>query len=135
VHLTQGAVKSLACAKIVKYSSNVLPQHVSSSPLAMIDTGATGHYLRFSHPLSWITAINKGSGFKLPDGSFMTSTHNVYLPINGIPKAAFVVHILPCLKYGPYFLLDNSANTAVNAAVKPLLQNTQCVSQPMETQY
>jgi hypothetical protein len=78
----------------------VLPQKITFSPPTIIDTGATGHYLLWSFPLSNKKAFDKGINNKLPYGSYMTSTHTDFLPIIGIPYVATVAHIFLNLKFG-----------------------------------
>jgi hypothetical protein len=47
-----------------------------------------------------MTPINKSIAIKLPDGSYMTSTHTTCIPFTGIPEATTVAHIFPNLKSG-----------------------------------
>jgi hypothetical protein len=44
-----------------------------------------------------VIPVKQGIKVKLPDGMFMTSTHTIYLPIQGLPREARLTHIFPNL--------------------------------------
>jgi hypothetical protein len=73
----------------------MLSHNVTYSPPTIIDTGATGHLLQCSFPLSNMTAANKDIDVKLPYGSYMTSTNTNFLLIADIPEATTVACIFP----------------------------------------
>jgi hypothetical protein len=44
-----------------------------------------------------VMPVKQGIKFKLPDGTFMTSTHTAHFPIQGLPREATLAHIFPNL--------------------------------------
>ena len=66
---------------------------------AIADSGTTGHYLRVSSPVVGKVQVNEGVRVLLPDGNTITSSHEAYLDMPTLPKAARKAHIFPGLAH------------------------------------
>jgi hypothetical protein len=77
---------------------------VTPSPLIIIDTGATGHYLQAQGGLTIVTPTTQGITVILPDGTTTTTTYKAILPIPPemppeMQKGATLAHIFPAIKH------------------------------------
>ena len=65
----------------------------------MADTGATGHYLRFSTPSANVQVAKNPIRVSLPDGFTIKSSHTCLLNIPELPTIARTGHIFPSLQH------------------------------------
>ena len=64
---------------------------------AILDSGATSHFLVMDAPVDEVKRTNKPINIRQPDGAIVTSTHTCSLKIPGLPLEAKLGHIVPGL--------------------------------------
>ncbi len=64
---------------------------------AILDSGATSHFLTLMAPVTNITPTTKPIIAQLPNGERVTSTHTCTLNILALPAAVRLAHIIPNL--------------------------------------
>ena len=64
---------------------------------AILDSGATSHFLATTAPITNITPASKPLTVKLPDGACVSSTHTCKLTLPQVPTRAREGHIIPWL--------------------------------------
>ena len=74
---------------------NPLVTTLGPFPQILIDTGSTGHYFTVDAPIQHITIATDPLKVKVANQQYIHSTHKAELPIDGLPKAARMVHIFP----------------------------------------
>ena len=62
---------------------------------AILDSGATSHFLATTAPITNITPASKPLKVKLTDGEFISSTHTFTLNLPQLPTRAREGHIIP----------------------------------------
>jgi len=84
------------------YAANVLLKTVDFNMTdikewAILDSGATSHFLVTAAPTSEITVAKSPMKVTIPDGKSIQSTHTCKLAIPQLPDAARIGHIIPGL--------------------------------------
>ena len=64
---------------------------------AILDSGATSHFLVTTAPITNITPASSPLNVKLPDGACVSSTHTCTLNLQQLPTRAREGHIIPVL--------------------------------------
>ena len=64
---------------------------------AILDSGATSHFLVVDAPVDDVTKADNPINVKQPDGAYVTSTHTCNLKIPNLPHAARLAHLIPGL--------------------------------------
>ena len=85
---------SSSCTTIPPASINNLSL---PSPSAILDSGCTGHYFPPGFPLSNVQPNHHSLQVKLPDSSYIQSTHTANVPIPTLPPSATQAHVFPHL--------------------------------------
>jgi hypothetical protein len=83
---------------------------------AILDSGATSHFLTLTAPATNITPTTKPIVAQLPNGERMTSTHTCTLDIPALPAAARLTHIIPNLASHSLILVIMLCNAGCNIA-------------------
>jgi hypothetical protein len=82
------------------YALRLSPLHTPIQHTAILDSGATGHFLRTDSPCCNRQPTQCPLTVRLPDGSTMQSTHTATLHLPGLPITARTAHLFPTLHAG-----------------------------------
>jgi hypothetical protein len=83
---------------------------------AILDSGATSHFLTLTAPATNITPTTKPIVAQLPNGECVTSTHTCTLDIPALPAAACLAHIIPNLASHSLILVVTLCNAGCDIA-------------------
>ena len=64
---------------------------------AILDSGATSHFLVVDAPVDDVMKADNPINVKQPDGAYVASTHTCNLKIPNLPQAARLAHLIPGL--------------------------------------
>lgn len=79
------------------YCNNLTSANTPSHSTAILDSGASGHYLLCTSPCRNKQPITNGLEVKLPNNATLTSTHTAEIQLDGVPSGAMQAHIFPQL--------------------------------------
>ena len=83
---------------------------------AILDSGATSHFLTLAAPTTNITPTTKPIVAQLPNGDRATSTHTCTLDIPMLPSVACIAHIIPHLASHSFILVVMLCNAGSDIA-------------------
>ena len=87
---------------------------------AILDSGATSHFLVIAAPMTDRQEAKNPLGVKLPDGARVSSTHTCTLAITDLPAKARIVHIIPGLAAHSLLSIVQLCNAGCEVNIKKL---------------